>query len=60
MVYYFDLLGYEKSDKSDDDISLGIRNKLLDALINHGKIELPFVIDPFALSPWGVSIFQTY
>lgn len=43
-VYYFDLLGYGMSDKSDADVSLGIQNRLLDALIDHWKIDLPFII----------------
>lgn len=43
-VYYFDLLGYGVSDKSDADVSLGIQNKLLLALVNHWKIELPFIV----------------
>ncbi|MGA9263555.1 MAG: alpha/beta fold hydrolase [Desulfobacterales bacterium] len=32
-VYYFDLLGYGQSDKPDVDVSLGIQNILLDALL---------------------------
>jgi pimeloyl-ACP methyl ester carboxylesterase len=43
-VYYFDLLGYGQSDKSEADVSLGIQNKLLDALIDHWKVESPFVV----------------
>jgi len=43
-VYYFDLLGYGLSDKSDADVSLGIQNRLLDALIQHWNIESPLVI----------------
>lgn len=43
-VHYFDLLGYGQSDQSDADVSLGIQNKLLDALMEHWKLELPFVV----------------
>lgn len=43
-VYYFDLLGYGESDKSEADVSLGIQNKLLDALIEHWQIESPFIV----------------
>lgn len=43
-VYYFDLLGYGESDKSDADVSLGIQNKLLDTLIEHWQIETPFIV----------------
>jgi pimeloyl-ACP methyl ester carboxylesterase len=43
-VYYFDFLGYGESDKSVADVSLGIQNKLLDALVEHWKLELPFIV----------------
>jgi len=43
-VYYFDLLGYGQSDKSDADVSLGIQNKLLDALLNEWQLNTPFVV----------------
>ena len=43
-VYYFDLLGYGESDKSSADVSLGIQNKLLDALVDHWNLESPFII----------------
>lgn len=43
-VYYFDLLGYGQSDKSDKDVSLGIQNRLLDALIDYWQLEKPYVI----------------
>ncbi len=42
-VYYFDLLGYGESDKSEADVSLGIQNRLLDALIGHWEINNPFM-----------------
>ena len=38
-VYYFDLLGYGQSDKSDADVSLGIQNKLIDALLNEWQLS---------------------
>lgn len=43
-VYYFDLLGYGESDQLEGDVSLGIQNKLLDALIEHWQIESPFIV----------------
>lgn len=43
-VYYFDLLGYGSSQKSEDDVSLGIQNRLLDALIEFWEVENPYVI----------------
>lgn len=43
-VYYFDLLGYGESDQLEGDVSLGIQNKLLDALIQYWKIESPFIV----------------
>ncbi len=43
-VFYFDLLGYGQSDKSDSDVSLGLQNRLLDTLIDHWGIEKPFII----------------
>lgn len=43
-VYYFDLLGYGQSDQSDADVSLGIQNNLLDALIDHWQLKNPFII----------------
>lgn len=42
-VYYFDLLGYWSSDKSDADVSLNIQNRLLDALIGHWEVVDPFI-----------------
>ena len=43
-VYYFDLLGYGQSDKSDADVSLGIQNRLLDALLDYWQLNKPFVV----------------
>ncbi|WP_024955705.1 alpha/beta fold hydrolase [Sulfurospirillum arcachonense] len=43
-VYYFDLLGYGSSDKSEADVSLGIQNRLLDSLIDYWQIEKPFIV----------------
>lgn len=43
-VYYFDLLGYGQSDKSGADVSLGIQNNLLEALICHWQLEKPYII----------------
>jgi pimeloyl-ACP methyl ester carboxylesterase len=43
-VYYLDLLGYGQSDKSDNDVSLGIQNKVLAKLIDFWKLDKPLVI----------------
>lgn len=43
-VYFFDLLGYGESDKSDADVSLGVQNRLLAALIQHWGLERPFIV----------------
>ena len=43
-VYYFDLLGYGHSDKPNVDISLGMQNRLLDALLDEWRLNDPFVV----------------
>ncbi|MEO0574023.1 MAG: alpha/beta hydrolase [Pseudomonadota bacterium] len=43
-VYYYDLLGYGQSQKSVGDVSLGIQNRILDALIQHWALENPSII----------------
>lgn len=43
-VHYFDLLGYGESDQTEGDVSLGIQNKLLDALLKHWNIKSPFIV----------------
>lgn len=43
-VHYFDLLGYGQSDQSEGDVSLGVQNRLLDALLDHWGLERPFII----------------
>nr|WP_321356415.1 alpha/beta hydrolase [uncultured Draconibacterium sp.] len=43
-VYYFDLLGYGQSDKSDNDVSLAVQNKVLAALIDFWKLDNPIAI----------------
>ncbi|BFM48985.1 alpha/beta hydrolase [Marinomonas sp. THO17] len=43
-VYYFDLLGYGESDKSNGDVSLKIQNSLLDALIEYWQLDLPLIV----------------
>jgi pimeloyl-ACP methyl ester carboxylesterase len=44
-VYYFDLLGYGASEKRDmQDVSLGVQNRLLAALLQHWNIERPDVL----------------
>ena len=43
-VHYFDLLGYGVSDKSRGDVSLGIQNKVLAALLDHWAISKPVLV----------------
>ena len=44
-VYFFDLLGYGASEKGrGEDVSLGIQNRLLAALLSHWTIDNPTVI----------------
>ena len=43
-VYYFDLLGYGESDMSNADVSLGIQNRLLNALVEYWKIDHPLIV----------------
>jgi pimeloyl-ACP methyl ester carboxylesterase len=44
-VYYYDLLGYGQSGKyPDQDVSLGIQNKVLAALLDHWELKSPFVV----------------
>lgn len=43
-VYYFDLLGYGQSDKSEGDVSLGVQNKVLASLMEHWNLDKPIVI----------------
>ncbi len=43
-VYYYDLLGYGQSDKSDGDVSLGVQNQVLDQLLGHWGLENPAIV----------------
>ncbi len=44
-VYLFDLLGYGQSEKREDqDVSLGVQNALLAALLKHWALDRPKVI----------------
>lgn len=44
-VYYYDLLGYGKSQKSaGQDVSLGIQNKLFAAILDHWGVQEPDVV----------------
>lgn len=41
-VYYFDLLGYGQSEKRDDqDVSLGIQNRVVTHPIAHWQVDTP-------------------
>lgn len=44
-TYYFDLIGYGQSDRSNGDVSLGILNTLLDQLITAWVKRGHYVID---------------
>ena len=43
-TYYFDLIGYGDSDKSEGDVSLGIQNTILNQLIKFWGLERPAII----------------
>jgi pimeloyl-ACP methyl ester carboxylesterase len=44
-VFYFDLLGYGMSEQRDgQDVSLGVQNRLLAALLAHWRIDRPDVV----------------
>lgn len=43
-VYCFDMLGYGRSDKPDDDVSRGVQNRLFAALYSHWGLKDPDVI----------------
>ncbi len=44
-VYYFDLLGYGQSEKREgQDVSLGVQNELLTALIHHWQLVKPSIL----------------
>lgn len=44
-VFYFDLLGYGMSEQcAGQDVSLGVQNRLLAALLKHWKLERPDVV----------------
>ena len=43
-VYFFDLLGYGRSDQSEGDVSLGIQNKVLGRLLDRWQLDCPVII----------------
>ena len=43
-VYFFDLLGYGQSCKTEGDVSLGVQNRVLDRLLDHWGLESPIII----------------
>jgi pimeloyl-ACP methyl ester carboxylesterase len=43
-VWYYDLLGYGRSDKAPGDVSLGIQNQVLDHLLDHWGLENPAIV----------------
>ena len=43
-IYYYDLIGYGRSDKSPGDVSLAIQNQVLDQLVDHWGLDSPAII----------------
>ena len=43
-VYFFDLLGYGESNMEEGDVSLGVQNGVLDALLDHWGLDAPIVV----------------
>jgi len=43
-VYLFDLLGYGQSEQPDADVSLGVQNGVLAALLDHWGVDRPKVL----------------
>jgi len=43
-VYFFDLLGYGRSERSPGDVSLGIQNRVLARLLDHWGLQRPAII----------------
>jgi pimeloyl-ACP methyl ester carboxylesterase len=43
-VYYFDMLGYGRSDKPDADVSRGVQSELFAALYAHWNLDHPDVV----------------
>jgi pimeloyl-ACP methyl ester carboxylesterase len=44
-VYFYDLLGYGQSEKyAGQDVSLGVQNKVLAALLDHWGLTSPFIV----------------
>ncbi len=43
-VHFYDMLGYGRSAKPEDDVSLGVQNELLNALIDHWHLDAPIAI----------------
>jgi pimeloyl-ACP methyl ester carboxylesterase len=44
-VYFYDLLGYGQSEKyPGQDVSLGVQNKVLAALLDYWRLKSPFIV----------------
>jgi len=44
-VFYFDLLGYGRSEmRAGQDVSLGVQNRVLSALLDHWRMDRPDVV----------------
>ncbi|WP_028922381.1 alpha/beta fold hydrolase [Pseudonocardia acaciae] len=43
-VYYYDLLGYGRSEQREGDVSLGVQNLVLGALLDHWGLDRPDVV----------------
>lgn len=56
-VYYYDLLGYGESEKNVPDVSLGVQNDILSALINYWHLDKPKIVGhDFG----GATVLRTY
>ncbi|WP_139822711.1 alpha/beta fold hydrolase [Tuberibacillus sp. Marseille-P3662] len=43
-VYFYDLLGYGQSEKPDEDVSLGVQNKIFSELLDYWELKNPIVV----------------
>jgi len=43
-VYFYDLLGYGQSLTTEGDVSLGVQNAALDALLTHWELDNPIIV----------------
>jgi len=43
-VYFFDLLGYGQSCRTEGNVSLGVQNKVLNGLLDHWELDDPIIV----------------